>query len=421
QTLITGTSNLTFQNNALCDPTGVDCNVIPATWTGGTVSVTSPTPTPTLTPTPTPSPTPTPTLTPTPSPTPTQTPTPVSTPPSGGGGGGGSGGIMDITPPADITNLSIASCASNSCMLSWTAPGDDGNLGTALEYDIRYYTTNITDFIWNNSMFVKSKPIPQSAGSTQSYTVANLLDNVTYYFAIKTRDESNNWSKLSNIPSVKTGTKFISSPVSTPTPTPTSTIPSTPITNLSTNELKGPFSFGMTSDQVKLLQEILAQDKEIYPEGLTTGYYGTLTQKAVERFQCKYNIICFGTPDTTGYGLVGPKTRLKINEIFSTPAPIPPQSTPAPSSPFTGGLIGPCIFGITSDQNKLLQKRLAQDKEIYPEGLTTGYYGTLTKMAVQRFQCKYNIVCSGTPEETGYGLAGPKTRAKINEIFSNQD
>ena len=37
--LAAGTSNLTFQNNSLCDPTGFDCVVIPANWTNGTVTV----------------------------------------------------------------------------------------------------------------------------------------------------------------------------------------------------------------------------------------------------------------------------------------------------------------------------------------------------------------------------------------------
>ncbi len=60
-----------------------------------------------------------------------------------------------------------------------------------------------------------------------------------------------------------------------------------------------------------------------------------------------------------------------------------------------------------------------QGVEIYPEELITGYYGKLTVKAVQRFQCKYGIVCSGTPETTGYGLAGPITRVKINEILSS--
>ena len=64
-----------------------------------------------------------------------------------------------------------------------------------------------------------------------------------------------------------------------------------------------------------------------------------------------------------------------------------------------------------------LQKFLAKDKSIYPEGLITGYFGSLTKKAVQNFQCKYNIVCSGDPTATGYGQVGPKTRAKLNELM----
>ena len=43
--------------------------------------------------------------------------------------------------------------------------------------------------------------------------------------------------------------------------------------------------------RVKQLQKLLAQDTEIYPEGKTTGYYGALTRKAVQRFQKKYGIV----------------------------------------------------------------------------------------------------------------------------------
>ena len=75
-------------------------------------------------------------------------------------------------------------------------------------------------------------------------------------------------------------------------------------------------AFGERSEDVKHLQEILAQDKEIYPEGIISGYYGFLTQKAVERFQIKRQIVSSGTAETTGFGLVGPLTRTKINEVF---------------------------------------------------------------------------------------------------------
>lgn len=66
---------------------------------------------------------------------------------------------------------------------------------------------------------------------------------------------------------------------------------------------------GMTSDEVKTLQEIMATDSSIYPEGLITGYYGKLTEKAVKKFQKK---LCLDQ-----VGNVGPKTLSKINELLT--------------------------------------------------------------------------------------------------------
>ena len=47
-------------------------------------------------------------------------------------------------------------------------------------------------------------------------------------------------------------------------------------------------------------------------------------------------------------------------------------------------------------------------------GNETEYFGSLTEKAVQKFQTKYNIAKSG---DSGYGYVGPKTRAKLNEVF----
>jgi len=56
-----------------------------------------------------------------------------------------------------------------------------------------------------------------------------------------------------------------------------------------------------------------------------------------------------------------------------------------------------------------LQKVLAQDPTVYPEGQITGYFGELTEKAVKRFQSKYGIRVTGE--------VGPQTRAKLNELF----
>ena len=94
---------------------------------------------------------------------------------------------------------------------------------------------------------------------------------------------------------------------------------------------------GAKNDDVKRVQQLLAQDKEIYPEGLTSGFYGKLTENAVRKFQVKYGVI--KSANDPGNGKLGPKTRAKLKEVFgeemaATPAPVlaPKQSATAPLS-----------------------------------------------------------------------------------------
>lgn len=72
-----------------------------------------------------------------------------------------------------------------------------------------------------------------------------------------------------------------------------------------------------TTGAVKRLQTILAKDKILYPEGLVTGYFGPATLRAVQAFQRKNNIVSSGTPETTGYGAVGPKTATALLALCS--------------------------------------------------------------------------------------------------------
>jgi len=63
------------------------------------------------------------------------------------------------------------------------------------------------------------------------------------------------------------------------------------------------------------LQEFLKKDPVIYPEELVTGFFGPATERAVQRFQKKHGLVSSGSPATTGYGAVGPKTRTKLNSL----------------------------------------------------------------------------------------------------------
>jgi peptidoglycan hydrolase-like protein with peptidoglycan-binding domain len=67
---------------------------------------------------------------------------------------------------------------------------------------------------------------------------------------------------------------------------------------------------GMKDPQVKDLQEMLAycESSDIYPEKVVSGYYGSLTEAAVKRFQKKYGISPVGT--------FGPLTRAKANSLY---------------------------------------------------------------------------------------------------------
>src|SRR3989344_4753873 len=72
---------------------------------------------------------------------------------------------------------------------------------------------------------------------------------------------------------------------------------------------------GAFGEDVKQLQELLSRFEDVYPEGFVTGYFGALTEKAVQRWQEKQGIVNEGNPSTTGYGRVGPVTREKLNEF----------------------------------------------------------------------------------------------------------
>jgi peptidoglycan hydrolase-like protein with peptidoglycan-binding domain len=64
--------------------------------------------------------------------------------------------------------------------------------------------------------------------------------------------------------------------------------------------------------------------------GNTTGYYGPLTEAAVQRLQTAQGVVSSGTPSTTGYGVVGPRTRAAITQICY-PTAVTQTVVPAPA------------------------------------------------------------------------------------------
>lgn len=111
---------------------------------------------------------------------------------------------QESTPPAAVANLSGSNVTANTVNLMWTAPGDDGSVGTASSYDIRYSTSQAVLQGWTSATQLPNEPVPTAAGTTQSHTATGLTPNTTYYFALRAADEVPNWSPTSNIISITT-------------------------------------------------------------------------------------------------------------------------------------------------------------------------------------------------------------------------
>jgi hypothetical protein len=114
------------------------------------------------------------------------------------------GGSPDVTPPSTISNLAVLATGPSSLSVSWTAPGDNGMVGTASVYDLRSSASLITSANFASATPVAVQPVPLVAGTLQSWIGTGLSPGTTYYYAIRTRDAAGNWSGVSNSSSATT-------------------------------------------------------------------------------------------------------------------------------------------------------------------------------------------------------------------------
>jgi subtilisin family serine protease len=106
----------------------------------------------------------------------------------------------DSVPPAAVTDLATTNAGSNTMDLTWTATGDDGLVGTASYYDVRYSLSEITEENFLSATRASGAPDPHPSGTPEGMTVTGLDFETTYYFALKAVDEYGNASALSNVP-----------------------------------------------------------------------------------------------------------------------------------------------------------------------------------------------------------------------------
>jgi hypothetical protein len=121
--------------------------------------------------------------------------------------------LTDSTAPGQVTDLTVDAVDGTRVYLSWTTPGDDGTTGLAYYYDIRASTAGtITAGNWSSAFPVRNVPLPGPSGQTQSFPALDLDPSQAHWFALRTYDELDNESALSNNVTATTGVPDTTAP-----------------------------------------------------------------------------------------------------------------------------------------------------------------------------------------------------------------
>lgn len=198
--------------------------------------------------------------------------------------------IVKMATPDAIGDLSIPYYQGDSVTLSWQVANKTADQGAL--YDIRYNTVPITENNFASSTQVTGAVIPQSSLSfssdiNRSEIVSLKLQNVKYYFALKSSFDGSSWSQMSDVPSFS-------------------------ITSGTESSIKAPtkdLSIGMTDPDVGLLQKFLAM--EGFYNGPITSHFGNITKAALINFQKTYNV----TPVSGNFGKI---TRGVVNDLLQS-------------------------------------------------------------------------------------------------------
>ncbi|XP_060132738.1 calcium-activated chloride channel regulator 1 [Zootoca vivipara] len=116
------------------------------------------------------------------------------------------GGSHDVLPPCKITDLDVQQTNDGGFILSWTAPGNNYDVGKAEKYEIKMgeKPSELTNATFDSATPVNTAGLmTEAAGTKQSfhYKPVNFAkeNGTSIYFAIRCIDGSNNVGEVSNI------------------------------------------------------------------------------------------------------------------------------------------------------------------------------------------------------------------------------
>ena len=104
--------------------------------------------------------------------------------------------------PSQVTDLQAMPGANpGEIILTWTAPGEDGDYVKAASYTVRYALSSFTESEFDSKTLLVQNWWPQDRYKRETKIITGLTPGVTYYFALKATNDTYDTSKMSNIAS----------------------------------------------------------------------------------------------------------------------------------------------------------------------------------------------------------------------------
>ena len=179
---------------------------------------------------------------------------------------------------------------------------------------------------------------------------------------------------ITSVQTALQGAATVPTPTVTPAPTTGSGTSGWPTASQSgqcayfTHDLFSGATDASTNGQVSTLQQLLG----VSP---VSGYFGPLTEQAVEQWQSSHGVVATGTPHTTGFGFVGPRTRQLLGCTgTTTPVVIPSIISTTTSSTPTASLTASSAT-IASGQSTTLSWSSTNTTYCIGTGFSTGGSG----------------------------------------------
>lgn len=158
----------------------------------------------------------------------------------------------------------------------------------------------------------------------------DVMPKKTYYYGVYATDQSYLASKIINVSGMLIEKKEKTSPIvvvpqkntlQSTTVTPEARPQGLPSADASTakSAFTKTLQVGSIGQEVLLLQKFLNTHGYVIAssgpgsKGFETTSFGRATEKALRAYQCQKKIVCYGTPASTGYGMVGKTTRMYLN------------------------------------------------------------------------------------------------------------